>query len=89
MAGMPEDRHFDEKKTVKVSGVSQLLRDQIEKEFQTHGNTANFSDDVSKLHVCPDGEDYVLVEFSKEIPSGKILDCRIMQYNYTGPGRMF
>ncbi|XP_028398979.1 uncharacterized protein LOC114522487 [Dendronephthya gigantea] len=69
MAEKGEDEHFDEKKTVKVSGVSQLLRDLIEKEFQTEGNTAKFSDDVSKLYVCPGGQDHALVEFSKDIPS--------------------
>jgi hypothetical protein len=58
---------FDEKRTVKVSGVSQLLRDQIEKEFQRKGNSTGYNDDVNKLLVCPNG-DYVLVEFEKDIP---------------------
>ncbi|CAB4025207.1 E3 ubiquitin- ligase TRIM71-like [Paramuricea clavata] len=63
-------RSFDEKKTVKVSGVSQLLRDQIEKEFQAKGNSTGYSDDVNKLYVCPNGKDYVLVELEKDIPVG-------------------
>ncbi|XP_028399002.1 uncharacterized protein LOC114522506 isoform X2 [Dendronephthya gigantea] len=63
------DRHFDEKKTVKISGVSQLLQDLIEKEFQARGNTAKYNDDVMKTHVCPDGEDCVLVEFCNNLPA--------------------
>ena len=62
------DRIFDVKKTLKVSGVSQLLRDQIEQGFQKFGNTARYTDDVNKLYVCPDGQDYVLVEFCRDIP---------------------
>ena len=59
---------FDERKAVKVSGVSQLLRDLIEKEFHTRRNSAKYSDDVNKLYVCPDGQDCVLVEFRQDIP---------------------
>ena len=51
-------RSFDEKKTVKVSGISQLLRDQIVREFQTKGNSIGYNDDVNKLLVGPNGEDY-------------------------------
>ena len=58
---------FNEKKTVKVSGVSQLLRDQIEKVFQTKGNSTGYNGDVNKLHVCPNGKDHVLVEFVRDI----------------------
>ncbi len=65
------DREFDEKKTVKVSGISQLLRDQFTREFQTNKNSTGYDDDVNKLYICPDGEDYVLVEFAKDIPQGK------------------
>ena len=68
MADRNKDRVFDEEKTVKVSGVSQLLRDLIEKEFQRRRNTAEYNDDVNKVYVCPDGQDYVLVEFSRNIP---------------------
>ena len=59
---------FDEKETVKVSGVSQLLRDQIVREFQTKGNSTGYNDDVNKVHVCPNGKDHVLVEFVNDIP---------------------
>jgi hypothetical protein len=65
------DREFDEKKTVKVSGISQLLRDQFAREFQTEKNSTGYKDDVNKLYICPDGEDCVLVEFAKDIPQGK------------------
>jgi hypothetical protein len=58
---------FNEKKTVKVSGVSQLLRDQFEKEFQTKGNSTGYNDEVNKLHVCPNGKDHVFVEFVRDI----------------------
>ena len=60
-------RSFNEKKTVKVSGVSQLLRDLIEKEFQTKGNSTSYHGDVNKLYVCPNGKDHVLVEFERDI----------------------
>ena len=65
------DREFDEKKTVKVSGISQLLRDQFAREFQTKRNSTGYKDDVNRLHICPNGKDYVLVEFAKDIPQGK------------------
>jgi hypothetical protein len=58
---------FNEKKTFKVSGVSQLLRDQFEKEFQRKGNSTGYNGDVNKLHVCPNGKDHVLVEFVRDI----------------------
>jgi hypothetical protein len=63
------NREFDVKKTIKVSGVSQLLRDQFTKALQTK-NSTGYKDDVNKLCVCPHGEDHVLVEFVNDI-SGK------------------
>lgn len=68
---MDDRTSFDEKKTVKVSGVSQLLRDQLTKAFQSEGNSTRFFDDVNRLYVCPNGQDYVVVEFAmKDIPAG-------------------
>jgi hypothetical protein len=76
-------RSFDEKKTVKVSGVSQLLRDQIEKKLQTKGNSTGYNADVNKLHVCPNGKDYILVEFVKDIPGNLSHDCLILLLLYS------
>ena len=59
---------FDIKKTVKVSGVSKLLRDQIVKKLQARGNSIGYNDDVNKLLVCPNAKDHVLVEFGRDIP---------------------
>ena len=63
------DEKFDEKKTIKVSGISQLLREQLTKELQKKKNSIKYKDDVNKLHVCPKGNDYVLVEFVNDIQS--------------------
>ena len=63
------DEKFDEKKTIKVSGISQLLREQLTKELQKNKNSIKYKDDVNKLHVCPKGKDYVLVEFVNDIQS--------------------
>ena len=72
-----DGRSFNRKKTVKVCGVRQLLQDQIEKEFQSKGNSTGYQDDVNNLRVCPNGEDYILVEFANEMsdpsPIGKTL----------------
>ena len=62
------DEKFDEKKTIKVSGISQLLREQLTIELQKE-NSIMYKDDVNKLHVCPKGKDYVLVEFVNDIQS--------------------
>ena len=67
---MTDKTNFDRKKTVVVSGVSKLLRDQLTKEFQ-RGNSTGFREDVNQLHVCPKGQDHVLVEFGKEV-KGKL-----------------
>jgi hypothetical protein len=61
---------FRKERTVKVCGVWQLLQDQIEKEFQSKENSTGYADDVNNLRVCPNGEDYILVEFVNDI-SGK------------------
>jgi hypothetical protein len=66
---MSKAKEFDVKKTIKVSGVSQLLRDQFTKAFQTKGNSTGYKDDVNRLRVCPHGEDHVLVEFVNDISS--------------------
>ena len=68
---MSEDG-FNRNKTLKVSGVSKLLQDQLTKEFQRKGNSTRFHDDVNRLYVCPQGHDYVLVEFVKDLPSGNL-----------------
>ena len=64
---------FNINKTLKVSGVSKLVQDQLTREFQRKGNSTGFYDDANKLYVCPQGHDYVLVEFVKDLPSGN--DC--------------
>ena len=66
------DTGLDIKKTVKVRGVWQLLQEQIEKEFQSKVNSTGYTDDVNNLRICPNGEDYILVEFVNDI-SGKCL----------------
>ena len=72
-----DDQSLSIKKTVKVCGVWQFVQDQIEKEFQKRGNTTGYKDDVNSLRICPNGEDYILVEFVNDIsdpsPVGKIL----------------
>ena len=70
------DKDFDEKKTIKVSGVSKLLKDQITKEFQSKKNSAEVSGDVTRLYVCPDGKDYVLVEFGRDLKGKKLKTCK-------------
>ena len=67
-----QDFAFASSKTLKVSGVSKLLQDQLTKEFQRKGNSTRFHDDVNRLYVCPQGHDYVLVEFVKDLPSGNL-----------------
>jgi hypothetical protein len=67
---MDDRRKFNKKRTVKVRGVWQLLQEQIEKEFQSKENSTEYTDDVNNLHICPNGEDYILVEFLNDI-SGK------------------
>ena len=68
---------FNINKTLKVTGVSKLLLDQLIKEFQSKGNSTGFHDDVNKLYVCPQGHDYVLVEFVNDLPSGNFNNCVI------------
>ena len=58
---------FDEKKTIKVSGISQHLQDQLTKEFQKENNSTKYKDDVNKVYVCPGGGDHVLIEFVNDI----------------------
>ena len=58
---------FDEKKTIKVSGISQHLQDQLTKEFQKESNSTEYMDDVNRVNVCPGGEDHVLIEFVNDI----------------------
>ena len=65
-----EDKPFDKKKTVRVSGVSHFLLDQITKQFQGN-NSTGYQDDVNRLYICPNGEDHVLVEFANDIPKSK------------------
>ena len=67
---------FDEKKTLRISGVSELLHDEIVKALQGT-NSTGFTGDVERIYVCPGGEDYVLVEFYENIPGYfvKILFC--------------
>lgn len=61
------DEKFDQRTTIKVSGVSKLLNDQITKIFQSKKNKADISGDVQRVYVCPDAKDYVLVEFAEKI----------------------
>ena len=68
-----DGRSFNRKKTVKVCGVRQLLQDQIEKEFQSKGNSTGYTDDVNNLRICPNGEDYILVEFTNEISDSSLI----------------
>ena len=67
---MDKDIKFDEKKTVKVSGVSHFLRDQFTKQLQGENSTGHH-DDVNQLYICPRGEDHILVEFANDIPKDK------------------
>ena len=67
-------------KTLKVTGVSKLLRDQLIKEFQRKGNSTGFHNDVNKLYVCQQGNDYALVEFVNDLPSGNFNNC-IVHYS--------
>ena len=68
-----DGRSFNRNKTVKVCGVRQLLQDQIEKEFQSKGNSTGYTDDVNNLRICPNGEDYILVEFTNEISDPSLI----------------
>ena len=70
---MSRRNSLDINKTLKVSGLLKLLEDQLEKEFQSTGNSTGFHDDVAHLCVCPKGQDYALVEFVNDLPSGN--DC--------------
>ena len=72
--------NLDINKTLKVSGVSRFLKEQLEKEFQKKSNTTGFHDDVNKLYVCPQGQDYVLIEFAKDLPPGNFKTC-IVHYS--------
>lgn len=76
---MTDESDFASNKTLKVSGLFKLLEDQLTKEFQRKGNSTGFHDDVNKLYICPQGQDYALVEFVKDLPSGnfKRLHCSL------------
>ena len=54
---MDESNSFDVKKTLKVSGVSKLLRNQLRKPFEKKGNSTRFHKEVNRLYVCPQGQD--------------------------------
>ncbi|XP_028398975.1 uncharacterized protein LOC114522484 [Dendronephthya gigantea] len=58
--------NFDKYATIKISGVSRFLKDQITKKFLSKKNSTGISGDVKRLYVCPGGRDYVLLEFRKE-----------------------
>ena len=56
---------MDKNRTVKVSGISQHLRDELTKAFQS--KNSGYDEDVNRVHVCPKGQDHVLVEFADDI----------------------
>ena len=62
---MAEVSHFEEDRTIKVSGISELAKDVLTKHFQSESNSG-LRGDVKTVYVCPDNKDYALIEFTDQ-----------------------
>ena len=62
---MADISKFAVNRTVKVTGISEFLKNMFVKYFQ-RDNDFGPRRDVEKVFVCPDGNDCILVEFSED-----------------------